>query len=319
MYNKHMAQNRFEKSPFHYLQYLSLRAVCLVLAWLPYGWAVMLGKNLMRGVRVFFPKRFARMKSDIQKAFPEKSAQEVEQIARASWSNMGVIFAEFVQLSSLSAEAFKKHCRIEGIEKLHQAQYTTGGIIHIGHFTNWEAFGLAASAYGFDKAVLAQRVDNPYVDEEINRLRNIFSGRTFYSNHQDRPFFACMRWLKQKKMLGILFDQNTVSGEIWLPFLGRTAAFSPITALLAIKMQVPVFPVNVHREADGKLVCTVYDPVFPPAKYDLPQLRAFTKTLVQYYEDWIKRDPASWLWAHNRWKREAEGNRYLAEHPQERV
>ena len=312
-------ETRFKKTPLHFGQYLALKGVCACLRLLPYRTAVWLGRQLVDKARWVMPKRFARMEQDIARAFPDKSPAQVRQIARESWRNMGGIFAEFVKLSSMTVANFKKHCRIVGIEKLTRAQGTTGGIIHIGHFTNWEAFGLAASAYGFEKAVLAQRVDNPYVDEEINRLRNIFSGTTLYSNHQDKPFFTSMRWLKRKRMLGILFDQNVVAGEMWFPFLGRTAAFAPITALLAIKRQIPVFPVNVTREKDGLLTCTVYDPVFPPVEYSLPNVRQFTKTLIGYYEKWLRENPASWLWAHNRWKREAEGNAYLAKHPEERI
>ena len=314
-----MQETRFRKTPLHYVQYLGLKLFCELVDLLPYPAAVWLGKHATGAVHFIMRGRFRRMTRDIQKAFPQMTAAQAHEVAVKSWQNMGVIFAEFLKLTHCSKEKFKQHCQIIGAEKLRRHEGTTGGLIHIGHFTNWEAFGLAASVYGFDKAVLAQRIDNPYVDEEINRLRNIFTGRTFYSNHQDKPFFACMRWLKKKKFLGILFDQNTVSGEMWLPFMGRTAAFSPITALLAIKMQVPVFPVKVTREKDGKLVCHVEDPVFPPAEYSMQNTRQFTKTLVGYYERWLREDPASWLWAHNRWKREDEGNRYLAEHPEERL
>lgn len=314
-----MANSRFQKTPVHYAQYLGLKIFCLLVSLLPYSLAVWLGRHATGAVRFLMAKRFKRMETDIQRAFPDKTARQVHEIAVESWRNMGMIFAEFLQLSRMSKEEFKKHCRIEGAEKLHQADGKTGGIIHIGHFTNWEAFGLATSVYGFDKAVLAQRVDNPYVDEEINRLRNIFGGRTFYSNHQDKPFFACMRWLKKKKLIGILFDQNTVTGEIWLPFMGRTAAFSPITALLAIKMQVPVFPVRVERTKEGLLVCRIFDPLFPPTEYSSHHVRMFTKQLVGFYEQWLREDPASWLWAHNRWKREAEGEQYLAAHPEQRL
>ena len=316
---KNMANDRFEKNLPHYLQYVGLKIICFPVRLLPYKTAVWLGKHLVGATRFIMAKRFTRVKYDIARAFPDKTPQEVHKIAVESWQNMGVIFAEFIKLSSLNTPEFKKHCSIDGEEKLRQAEGTTGGIIHIGHFTNWEAFGLAASANGFDKAVLAQRIDNPYVDREINRLRNIFSGVTLYSNHQDKPFFTCMRWLKKKKMLGILFDQNTVSGEMWFSFLGRTAAFAPITALLAIKMQIPVFPVNVVREKDGHLRCRVYDPVLPPAEYSLENVREFTKQLIGYYEKWMRENPSSWLWAHNRWKREEEGNRYLAAHPEERA
>ena len=314
-----MGSTRFKKTPLHFLQYLALRLLCQILLLLPYKTAISFSQTLVSWARFVLHKRFKLMQYNIQRAFPEKLPQEVKEIALASWRNMGTIWAEFLHLSHMGNEEFKKHCRIDGVEKLLKADKNTGGIIHIGHFTNWEAFGLASSVYGFEKAVLAQRVDNPYVDEEMNRLRNHLSGHTFYSNHQDNPFFSCMRWLKKKRMLGILFDQNVISGEIWLPFLGRICAWSPITALLAIKMQVPVFPVQVKRENDGFLVCKVLDPIIPPTQYSPENVRQLTKTLVGYYETWMREDPASWLWAHNRWKRETEGERYLAQHPQERI
>ena len=315
-----MSETRFQKTPGHYVQYLGLKFACAILVHLPYRFSVNLSRKAVGYARVFLPNRYKRMTRDISRAFPEKSVQEIKQIALESWQNMGAIAAEFVHLANgLSLEEFKKHCRIIGAEKLTAAQGTTGGIIHIGHFTNWEAFGLAASIYGFDKAVLAQRVDNPYIDEETNRLRNIYSGRTFYSNHGEEPFFASMRWLKRKKMLGILIDQSASSSEVWLPFLGRTAAFSPITALLAIKMQVPVFPVQVSRDQDGVLLCRVLDPVLPPTQYSMDNVRHLTNTLKTYYENWVYADPASWLWAHNRWKREAQGEAYLKDHPEERL
>ena len=314
-----MEKARFQKTPFHFAQYIALKLFCALFGLLPYKLAVWMGRTATGAVRFVMPKRFSRSVYDIRRAFPDMSEAQARETALESWRNMGGILAEFIKLTKMSPEEFKKHSRIIGAEKMLNAQNHTGGIIHIGHFTNWEAFGLAGAVYGVDKAVLAQRVDNPYVDEETNRLRNIFTGRTFYSNYEDKPFFACMRWLKKKKMLGILIDQNAGSSEVWIPFMGRTAAFSPITALLSIKMQVPVFPVRVWREKDGTIVSEVMDPVYPPKEYSMDNVRKFTKILVGYYEDWLRENPASWLWAHNRWKREAEGNAYLAAHPEERV
>lgn len=314
-----MSETRFKKTLFHYLQYLALKAFCVLFALLPYRLCVGLARTLMGWTIIFFPKRFKRMEYDISRAFPDKNPQEVHQIAVDSWRNMGTILAEFIQLTHMNREDFKKHCKIDGLEKIEQAQGTTGGIIHIGHFTNWEAFGLAASVYGMKKAVLAQRVDNPYIDEETNRLRNIFGGRTFYTNHSEQSFFAAMRWIKRKYLLGILIDQNASSSEVWVPFMGRIAAFSPLTALLAIKMQVPVFPVKVERLKGGSLICHIWDPLTPPSEYTPATMRAFTKQLAEFYENCLREDPASWLWAHNRWKREAEGNAYLQAHPEERV
>ncbi len=314
-----MAKNRFQKTPLHYFQYLALKIACALFGLLPYKLSVSIARRVTGTVRFVMPNRFRRTMYDLQRAFPKMTKEQLHATALESWRNMGGIFAEFIQMTRMPPEKAKKYTKIEGLEKVQKVEGVTGGIIHIGHFTNWEAFGLAASLYGMDKAVLAQRVDNPYVDEETNRMRNIFSGRTFYSNHEDKPFFTCMRWLKKKKLLGILTDQNVSSSEVWLPFMGRTAAVSPITALLSIKMQVPVFPVHGHREKDGTIVSEILDPIIPPAEYSPENVRQLTQKLMGCYEDWLRADPASWLWAHNRWKREAQGEAYLKEHPEERL
>lgn len=306
---------RFEKSPSYFMQYVGLRTACLLLRALPYRAACALGRCSTAAATHLMKKRFERSVHDVQLAFPDKTAQEARKIALDSWRNMGQILAEFVHLSAMSREQLLQKVEVRGAEKLFQIRkQNTGGIIHIGHFTNWEAFGLAAGALGMEANVMAQRVDNPYVDQETNRLRHPFGGVTVYSNHDAQPFFATIRLLKKGQFIGILTDQNAGSSEVFLHFLGRIAAVSPITSLLAIKLQIPVLPVVVTRE-NGKLICTIEDPVLPPAEYSQENIRLFTRQLTDIYERWIRQNPGNWLWAHNRWKRENEGQRWFKEHP----
>lgn len=307
---------RFQKSPTYFAQYVGLQTVCCLLRCLPYRAAISVGRFATGAASKVARKRFKRNIRDISLAFPDKSPQEVRKIAFKSWENMGQILAEVVKLTSYSKEEFRKHVEIRGLEILKKNQADKiGGIIHIGHLTNWEAFGLAVSVEGLDKAVLAQRMDNPYVDEETNRLRNIFGGTTFHSNHDANPFLACVRWIKRGKMIGILTDQNILSTDFFMKFLGRPAAMSPITALLSIRLQVPVLPVVVSRE-NGKIICTVQEPLLPPTEYSPENIRLFMRKLTDIYEDWIRQNPENWLWAHNRWKREAEAAKWLSENPQ---
>lgn len=307
---------RFQKSPTYFAQYVGLKAVCCFLRVLPYNGAITVGRFSTGLASKIMRKRFARNIQDIALAFPDKSPQEVRSIAYKSWQNMGQILAEVIKLTSYSKEEFKKHVEVRGLEKIQENQKNkTGGIIHIGHLTNWEAFGLAVSVEGIDKAVLAQRMDNPYVDEETNRLRNIFGGNTFYSNHDANPFIACVRWIKKGKMVGILTDQNILSTDFFMNFLGRPAAMSPITALLSIRLQVPVMPVLVTRE-NGKIICTVQDPLLPPTEYSPENIRLFMRKLTDIYEEWIRQKPENWLWAHNRWKREAAAKKWFSENQQ---
>ncbi len=305
---------RFQKSPSYFVQYIGLKAACTLLRFIPYRLACAFGRGCTATAARLMKKRFERSVRDVQLAFPEKTPLQARQIALNSWRNMGQILAEFVHLSAMTREQFLKKVEVRGVEKLHQARQDKGALIHIGHFTNWEAFGLAAGAVGFEANVMAQKVDNPYVDEETNRLRHVFGGITVYSNHHANPFFTAVRLLKKHQMLGILTDQNAIASEIFMHFLGRVAAISPITALLSIRLQIPVLPVVVTRE-NGHLICTVEDAVLPPAEYSQENIRAFTRQLTDIYERWIRQNPDNWLWAHNRWKREAEGKRWFEEHP----
>lgn len=307
---------RFQKSPSYFAQYAALQTACFLLRLLPYRLACLTGYYTTSLAIYAMHKRFTRMVHDIQLAFPDKTAQQVRTIARQSWCNMGQILAEFVHLSHMTREQFLQKVEVRGADKLFQARkQNTGGIVHIGHFTNWEAFGLAAGAIGLEANVMAQRVDNPYVDEQTNRMRHVFGGKTLYSNHDANPFFSTIRLLKKGQLIGILTDQNASSSQVFMHFLGRVASISPITSLLAIKLQIPIFPVLVTREK-GKLICTVEDPLFPPAEYSQHNIRVFTRQLTDIYERWVRENPANWLWAHNRWKQEEEGKRWFAEHPE---
>ena len=307
---------RFKKSPTYFAQYAGLKVACWCLRILPYNTAIAVGRFATGAATKIMRKRFERNIKDISLAFPEKSPLQVKEIAYKSWQNMGQILAEVVKLSSYSKEAFKKRVEIRGLEILKENQKNkVGGIIHIGHFTNWEAFGMAVSVEGLEKAVLAQRQDNPYVDEETNRLRNTFGGTTFHSNHDANPFPACVRWIKKGKMIGILTDQNILSTDFFMNFLGRPSAMSPITALLSIRLQVPVIPVVVKRE-NGKIICQVETPIIPPTEYSPENVRLFMRRLTDIYESWIRQKPENWLWAHNRWKRENEARKWLEENPQ---
>lgn len=298
------------------MEYVALKVAFFVMRLLPYRLACLLGRGLITLAVPFVSKRFNRCIRDIQLAFPEKTAKEARQIALKSWKNMGQILAEFVHICSAKPAHVAELVEIRGFDKLKQAdEKHTGGIIHIGHFTNWEAFGLAVSAAGIDSIVMAQRVDNPYVDETVNRLRHVFGGFTIYSNHEDNPFFTTARQLKKGRLLGILTDQNVITGEIFMNFFNRPAAISPITALLSIRFKVPVFPVVVTRE-NGKLICTVEDPILPPTEYSMENVRLFTRQLTDIYERWIRSAPENWLWAHNRWKREKDARRWFEDHPE---
>lgn len=253
-----------------------------------------------------FPGRFRLTVDNIRRAFPEKSAGEAEKIARRSWENMGRTAGEFAKSLTLTRDELLKRCSVENSEKA--LSYTKSGkgvIVHLGHIANWEVTGITFGAAGLEMCAIARRIKNPYVNSWITALRQRYGGVVI--PHKN-PFFSSVRALKQGKFLGILMDQNMPNGDVFLPFFGRPAATTPITALLSLKTGAPIFPLRVSR-VGGRITAVFEDPIIPSGECTPENTLALIGRLNEKLEEWIRSDPAMWLWAHNRWKRSAEASR----------
>lgn len=309
MLSKHELKKKLKYLKF-IPEYILLKVALFFLVLVPRRAAIAVAEGACYfAARTIKRKRFATNINSIMRALPGTSYEEAFKIAKTSWKNMGRIMMEFIYFTRMTPEKMLQSVDMVGFDKMKEFYKNGQGCIaHTGHFTNWEAFGLAASALGVDKAVMAQKTENPFVDKEVKRLRCKFGGKIITT---DEPFFTCVRWLKQGKVLGILTDQNSYKSAIFTKFLGRYCATSPITALLSIKLKVPVIPVKITR-VNGRIRIEALDPVWPPeGKYCDKLVLDYTNTLNKYYEDWIKEDPSSWLWAHNRWKRGKEALKAL--------
>lgn len=255
-------------------------------------------------------KRFKNNMRNIALALPEKSEKEVYHICMDSWRNMGRTAAEFIKCARMSKEKLLEITELRNSAFFDECvKNNRPFILHVGHFPNWEVFGIAISARGVEKAVVAQGLKNPFIDKEIERMRSLYNGRVLST---DNPFFSCVKWLKSGKPLCILSDQNAYKSEVYSKFFGRWCACSPLTPLLSIKLQIPVIPAKLYRE-NGKFIGEALEPVFPSKDYSQEAVENMIDVLNKFYEDWIKERPADWLWAHNRWKREKNAPQYRQE------
>jgi KDO2-lipid IV(A) lauroyltransferase len=250
-------------------------------------------------------KRFKLTVDNIQKAFPDKSVDEVKKIALGSWRNMGMVAAEFMKVIHMNGKSVFEKCRIENTEQVKSRLNSGKGVLlHLGHLTNWEIIGIALPLFlGLKSAAIARHIRNPYLDKWIISVRSRFG--TEIISHRNL-FFPCIKMLKKGWSIGILTDQNMPANAIFAPFLGRYCAITPLTALLSLKTQTPIFPLKVTRENNGILRAVFESPIMPDKNYSEQNVRKLVTKLNHKIEEWIKANPPMWLWAHNRWKRERE-------------
>lgn len=287
-----------------YCQYLGLKALILLIRLMPWGIALKLGEVLGRLITLVMPKRFKRTKEDIKKAFPSKSQKEVDQIALESWRNIGRLSAEFVKAAYMDKDEILSKVEIIGLEEVAERNASGKGcILHLGHFTNWEIAGLVVSILFKNVCFIAKPQTNPYVDKEVNWLRSILGARYISAYN---PFFSCFKALKKGGLISILSDQSVHASKLYMPFLGRAAEVSPLTAVLSLKAQVPVYAIRIYRRG-GKIVFEKTETILPPqTEYSHKVVFDYTALLKSKLEEFIRLAPETWLWGHNRWKREKD-------------
>lgn len=252
--------------------------------------------------------RFELSLSNIKKAFPQKSSQEIRKIAVKSWENMGMVAGEVIKSVYLSRNKILEKIKVENTGEI-QKQLTSnkGALLHLGHIANWEITGAILPLFlGPKSGAIARHIRNPFLDKWITRIRSRFGMEVI--SHRN-PFFPCAKKLKKGWAIGILMDQNMPANAIFAPFLGRYCAITPITALLSLKTQTPIFPVSVTRDQDGILHAVFEKSVIPDTNYSEDNVYKLVEKLNQKLEHWIKTSPHLWLWAHNRWKREYEAKK----------
>jgi len=266
------------------------------------GWkrARWLGGVLGQWVSYLLPSKRQVADRNLGMIFPQWNAKERRQMVNRVWRNLGFTAAECFSASPFGREeVLSKVCfeRMELLDSLFRKQQ--GVLIHYGHYANWELAAWGLTRRGVPLAAIVRRVGNPWLDGWVNSIRKKH-GLTVWKT-SEMPYPA-IRWLRQGKCLVVLMDQNTSKGEL-VPFLGRPAHTTTLTALLSLKFSIPILPAHGWRD-DGKLVVTFDEPIcYARQREDFYQdVLLLTEELNRYLERCILKRPEEWLWIHNRWK-----------------
>ena len=115
-----------------------------------------------------------------------------------------------------------------------------------------------------------------------------------------------LKVLRAGGTLGILADQKMSDG-IEARFFGRPAMTAAGPAQLALRTGCPLVPSRIERIGPARFRMTCYAPLTLPR--DGPPkaaIAALTQQLNDIFEDWIRQQPADWLWLHRRWPKAAK-------------
>jgi len=272
----------------------------------PLSWraASAVGAALGGAARLVLRWRWQLTLDNLAAAFPEKSAPERAHLGRLAWRNTGSMLAELIKGRHMSPEELSQVVRFENLELYERMlEEGKGFILNAGHLGNWEVGNLALTARGYPCGGVGRAMKNPYVDAWLTETRSLYG---FVVLKHSNPFFQAVRWLKQGKPLAILIDHNIRKGGQFVPFFGRPAATSTLSALLSVKLGCPIVSVRVRREG-AQIVASFHGPIRPNVGATPEQeVARLTEAMVRQLEAYVRESPGDWLWGHNRWKRTAQ-------------
>lgn len=298
-----------KKSKFQiHLEYWLARLLLAFFAALPLPIAMRLGSALA-GLGRLFPRLRRTAESNLKLAFPEISELERQRLMRGCFENLGRLLAIFSHFTKPNPAPLEHLIQAEGLEHLIVAKsHGRGIILFTGHVGAWELTSFGLSMLGHPFSFLVRRIDNPKIEDLIDRARMHRGNRTINKRLAAREM---LQILQTGGILGLLVDLNALDREgIFVDFFNVPASTTFILAKLALRTGADVLPVFAPWDkSQQKILLTVGQPVtFEPTDNQEENVRRLTQSFTRVVEDCIRRYPDQWLWIHRRWKTRPAGD-----------
>lgn len=224
-------------------------------------------------------------------------------IAEESMRRFGRMAVEVLRFPLLNTTTISDVVKVEGLKYLEEAYKQNKGVIMAtGHYGNWELLGATVALHGYPMLSIARKQNNGHMDRFINEYRQMVGQKVAY-NHGSKDLLSISRMLKEKHLLGILYDQDTNDGGVEVDLFGKRSLFPLGAAALSRIYGSPILPIFMHNNVDGTCTAKIYPPLYTPkTKNKEEDFYIVTKKLVTILEHEVIRDPGMWFWTHDRWK-----------------
>lgn len=278
---------------YHLTTYAVLRLCEFLLRALPLDAAFILGEQGGKLCYYVLRKRRKLGLRNLRLAFgSEMSDEQLEELNREHFRLLGANLFSGLKASTMSHEKLWR--RVTANVPDNRAK--SGWVALICHMGNWELFShLGENFPQYRFGAVYQPLTNPLADRHIRETR-ARSGITLFDRRTE--MLRCLRFLKDGGAVGVLVDQGAGYAGLWTPLFGRLTSSSTLAATLAIRTGLPVLPISISTTGRARWEMHFLEAFHP--QHDDAEL--LTSEINRLLEQQIRRSPADWLWAHNRWK-----------------
>jgi Kdo2-lipid IVA lauroyltransferase/acyltransferase len=239
--------------------------------------------------------------TNLEIAFPEKTAAERLAIAKQFYRNFVDTFIETIKLLSAGKKFITSHFVLDSTP--FDEFYKSGRKcqLHLGHNFNWELANVAMPFY-MQHTFLA--VYMPLGSKVMDRLFMHLRTRTGCVMLPATDMRnAIIPYRDTQYALALAADQapSNVTNAYWLNFFGRPTPFVKGPENGARAGNIPAIFARIYKTKRGYYRAHLETGAENPA--ELPE-GELTRRYIHFLENAIREHPDMWLWSHRRWKHE---------------
>jgi KDO2-lipid IV(A) lauroyltransferase len=243
---------------------------------------------------------------NLRHAFGHLDTAALDRLVRASYLHLTTMLVEMIRLPRmLHRHNVGDYVRPEHRDDLQWARAVADSgrpiLVLTGHFGNWEVLSYAMGLDGFRGAIVARRLDNPYLDRFLARFRRK-TGLTLLDKTADYP--RILDCLARGGAVGIVGDQDAGPRGLFVRFFGRPASTFKSIALLSLEYAAPIVVLGAARVGQPMQYRVYLEDVIEPAEHAsrADAARAITQRYTDALERMVRRHPEQYFWLHRRWK-----------------
>ena len=236
---------------------------------------------------------------NIKKVFPEIKSDQENKIFKNMWHNYGKMFAEYMFIKDFRySKKFEENLIIENFSILEKIKKDKEPVIFIsGHFNNFELMAMQIEKAGINLAAIYRPLNNIYLNPIMEEIRKKY----ICKKQIKKGISGTKQILKEYKngaSIALMIDQR-VSEGILSNFFGQNALTTTIPAQSVKKFNTKVVPIYIERLNNNKFKITVHDIIEFDNAHDIETI---TFKLNKILENMVLKNPAQWIWTHDRWK-----------------
>ena len=242
-------------------------------------------------------------KKNILIAFPDLNEKSINEMIERMWKNIGRIFGEYIHINKFSIIDQKKikivFANKNNFELLKKNNKPI--VFFSGHFANFELMAKCLQELGFNIGAIYRPLNNIFLNPimEFIRKKYICPIQIEKGSNGTKKL---IKHISTNSPLALMIDQR-LSSSIRVPFFNQPASTTTTPAQLAIKYDALLIPVFLKRLEKTNFEFFIEEPLIINRTSDYDKdIFNITQIMNKKIEEFIKRDPAHWLWSHDRWK-----------------